>query len=145
MSLRSRHGQRGAAAVEGALALLTFFTVLFAIMEAARFVNVQQALTSAAREGARFAVAPLQGTSNLPTDPEIQARVTQFLDAAGITGATISIQRPIIIPTGVVPVATEFTRIQVLMQYQVISIAMFAGNLQVTLSGEALMRNETSP
>lgn len=141
---RGHSRQKGTAVVEAALTLLTFFTVLFGIMEAARFVSVQQAVSSAAREGARFSVAPLRGTSALPTDAEIQAQVNQFLNAAAIAGATVTIQRPIVIPTGAFPVLTEFTLVQVQVPYQVISLAMF-GNLQVTLRGEALMRNETSP
>jgi hypothetical protein len=121
---------------------MTFFVVLFAIIEGGRFINVQQVVTNAAREGARLSVAPFRGTSILPTPAEIEAEVGMHLDAANITGATISVERPVIVMTG--PVAGEFTRVRVQVPYRVISMAMFS-DLEVTLSGEALMRNETSP
>lgn len=143
MTRRSMNvGERGVAIVEAALSLLTFFVVLLAIMEGGRFINVQQIATNAAREGARLSVAPLRGTSTLATPAEIEAEVKKHLDAANITGATITVERPVIVMTG--SVAGEFTRVRVQVPYQVISMAMFNA-LEVTLSGEALMRNETSP
>ncbi|HXV59766.1 MAG TPA: TadE/TadG family type IV pilus assembly protein [Vicinamibacteria bacterium] len=137
-----RSGERGVAVVESALTLLTFFVMLFGLMEGARFLSVQQMISNAAREGARLAVLPLAGTSTMPTDAEIQARVQTYLDAAAISGATVTVQRPILIPT--TGVMGEYTRVRVTLNYQPISLAMFS-NLSVTLSGESLMRDETSP
>lgn len=142
--LRGRRvrSEKGVAIVESALTLLLFFVVLFAIMEGARFLNVQHVLTNAAREGARLAVTPVSRTSTLPTDGEIEAAARRFLDAAFIQGATITVERPVVIAVGPVPI--ECTRVTVQVPYRVMSLALFR-NLEVTLTGEALMRNETSP
>jgi Flp pilus assembly protein TadG len=138
----SWQGQRGAAAVEGAVVVMVFLVVILAIFEAGRFFNVQQVLTNASREGARLAVMPLSGTSTLPTTGQIESEVQRFLQAANIQGATIAVNRPVFIDTG--GVQTEFTRVVVSLPYQVLTLSMFSV-LEISLVGEALMRNETSP
>jgi|GEM_PF-4335678 len=112
------------------------------MMEASRFLNVQQVLTDAAREGARVAVAPASGTSTLPTEAEIRSVTQAFLDSANLRDTTISVERPV--PVVVDGITTEYTRVRVTLNYRVMTLPMFSG-LQTTLAGEALMRNETSP
>jgi Flp pilus assembly protein TadG len=123
------------------LTMLLFFTVLFAIMEGGRFLNVQQTLTNAAREGARLAVAPLTGTNTMPTNGDITAEVTRFLDAAHISGATVTIAPVTILANGV---NMQCTQVSVSIGYQVMSLPAFSA-LSVNLVGKATMRNETSP
>ena len=134
--------ERGATVVESAIILLVFFMLIFGIIEAGRFLNTRQVLTNAAREGARLAVAPLSGTNTLPTTTEIQDRVNQFLASANITGATTTVDPAVSVVTG--SVTTIYTRVQVQKAYQVVSVPYFFNALEVTLTGEALMRNETS-
>ena len=136
-----RRADRGTTIVESAIIMLAFFMFLFGIMEAGRFINQRQTLTNAAREGARFAVAPLSGTDTLPSTGEIQTVVDQYLAAANMTGATVLVDPAITVATG--SVNTVYTRVQVQRPYQVISLSYF-DMLEVTLTGEALMRNETS-
>jgi len=138
----NRKAETGAVVVEAALTLLLFFTLLFAIMEGGRFLNVQQTLTNAAREGARLAVAPLSQTSTLASDGQIEAEIRVFLDAARISGATVTVERPVTVQAN--GVTMQYTRVRVSVPYQVISLAAFSA-LSVNLAGEALMRNETSP
>jgi hypothetical protein len=78
----------------------------------------------------------------MATDAEVEAEVRRFLDAARIPGATVNVERPVVIQAN--GVAMQCTRVTVTAPYQVISLADF-GALRVNLSGEALMRNETSP
>jgi hypothetical protein len=52
--------QRGATLVEAAAVLLLLFTFIFAIIEFGRILSVYQTITNAAREGARFGVAPCE-------------------------------------------------------------------------------------
>ena len=137
---QNNNGQRGTAIVEAAIILLGFFVLLFGIMEAGRFLQTQQALTNAAREGARLAIAPLSGTDQLPSNAEIEARVNEFLEGSGVTAPVITIT-PVSVNTG--PVTTTFTRVRVESTYQVLTMTLF-DMLEVTLRGEALMRNETS-
>jgi Flp pilus assembly protein TadG len=133
--------QRGTAVVEAALTVLGFLVLLLGIFEAGRLFNVQQSLTEASREGARLAVLPLSGTSTLPTQGEIENEVQRLLQAANIGGAVTVVERPISIVTG--SVSTTFTRVRVSLPYTVLTLSMFS-NLEITLVGETLMRDETS-
>ena len=126
------------------MVLLTLFTLLFAIWEAGRFLNVQQVVTNAAREGARYAVAPDTGTSNLPSDTDITDRVNQFLLSSSIEGATITINSGAGVTTPTVIDGIEFTRVEVSVPYSFLSLPLL-GNFSATLTGDSTMRNETSP
>jgi len=134
--------ERGTTIVEAAIILLAFLMLLFGIVEAGRFINTRQALTNAAREGARFAVTPLSGTNTLPTYSEVKDRVDQYLADASITGATTSVNPAVSVVTG--SVTTVYTQVQVQKTYQVLSVPNYFNMLQVPLAGVALMRNETS-
>jgi len=135
--------QSGTAIVEAAIVLSLLFFMIFGIVECARFMQVQQALTDAAREGARLAVAPTTGTATLPSASEIGNEVQNFLGSAGIYGATVTVT-PVNIVTGTV--TTQFTNIRVELPYSLLTaLRGWFGVFEVTLSGEALMRNETSP
>ena len=139
MKMQRRSGQKGVAIVEAAITLIAFFTILLGVIEAGRFVSVYQTLTDAAREGARLGVAPDSGTSNRPSDAEIEAEVQRFLDSNAISGATITVER------NHAPGATanEFTRVTASLPYQVMTASWFT-NIEVTISGRAMMRNETA-
>ena len=57
-------------------------------------------------------------------------------------GTTTAVNPSISVTTG--SVTTVYTQVQVQKTYQVLSVPFFFNMLQVPLSGEALMRNETS-
>ena len=139
---RRSTSERGTAIVESAIILPVFFLLLFGVFEASRFMNTQQVLTNAAREGARFAVTPLTQTNTLPSTGEITTRVNDFLGSASITGATVTVDNAVSVVTG--SITTTYTRVRVDEPYQVLTVPGFFSMLQVTLRGEALMRNETS-
>ena len=139
---RRSTSERGTAIVESAIILPVFFLLLFGVFEASRFMNTQQVLTNAAREGARFAVTPLTQTNTLPSSGEITTRVNDFLGSASITGATVTVDNAVSVVTG--SITTTYTRVRVDEPYQVLTVPGFFSMLQVTLRGEALMRNETS-
>jgi Flp pilus assembly protein TadG len=52
----SKRGERGAALVEFAIGALVFLTAVFAVIESGRLLWTHNALTDAARRGARYAV-----------------------------------------------------------------------------------------
>ena len=139
---RRSTSERGTAIVESAIILPVFFLLLFGVFEASRFMNTQQVLTNAAREGARFAVTPLTQTNTLPITGQITTRVNDFLGSASITGATVTVDNAVSVVTG--SITTTYTRVRVDEPYQVLTVPGFFSMLQVTLRGEALMRNETS-
>src|SRR5262245_5826433 len=114
---RHNRAERGTAIVEAAIILTIFFMFLFGIFEAGRFLNTQQVLTNAAREGARFGVTPLSGTNTLPTDTEISNRVDEYLASASISGQTVTVT-PTSVATG--NITTTYTSVKVEKTYQVL-------------------------
>ena len=62
---KSKRGQRGAALVEFAVAATVLLTLVFAVLELGRLLWVHNALTDAARRGARYAVNHSQSSSSL--------------------------------------------------------------------------------
>ncbi len=123
------------------MTVLGFLVLLLGIFEAGRVLNIQQVLTDASREGARLAVAPLSGTSTLPSVGEIESEVQRFLQAANIGSATTVVERPVSIVTG--NVTTTSTRVRVSLPYTLMTLARVS-DLEITLVGQTLMRNETS-
>ncbi|HEX8147713.1 MAG TPA: TadE/TadG family type IV pilus assembly protein [Pyrinomonadaceae bacterium] len=59
-SKSDQRGERGAALVEFSIAALVFLTSIFAVLEFGRLLWVHNALTDAARRGARYAVTHAQ-------------------------------------------------------------------------------------
>jgi Flp pilus assembly protein TadG len=148
----TKSSERGAAMVEAALTMLTLLIILFAIFEAGRMLNIQQTLTNAAREGARLSVLPeWGGTSTLPSTTQVEARVQTFLNASGLNGATatVTVEQCCDPSPGTCTAppcavgSTQYSRVRITVPYKVISISMFS-LLEVTLRGEAIMRNETN-
>jgi Flp pilus assembly protein TadG len=157
--------ERGAAMVEAAVTMLTLLVLLFGIFEAGRVLNIQQTLTNAAREGARFSVLPAaaSGTPPVPSDTlpsadTVQTRVQSYLNAAGLNGATATVtvsqccdptfnacSNPAPSPTLPTCPSGQFhySRVTVTVPYNVLSISMF-GVLRMDLQGQATMRNETN-
>jgi hypothetical protein len=76
-----RKNRRGAAVVEFAIVAPVFFLLVFGMIEYGRMVMVQQILTNASREGARFAV--VQSANNTTA---VQDVVEDYLQSASIGG-----------------------------------------------------------
>ena len=162
MTAKKPNPERGTVIVEAAFTLLLLFTFLLGLMEVGRFISVQQALTDAAREGARARITPFSQTSYL-TDPfVVRTKVCTFLNAASVScdpttndylgpadqtriwvneGTHVPDQT--VCPTAGNPVQ-GCTIVHVEVPYQPVLLSMF-GVFSITLKAEALMRNETSP
>ena len=134
---------QGQAVVEAAMTMLLLFVFIFAIFEAGRLIQVQQALTDAAREGARRSVAPLTKTmpGTLATPADVEGVVRSYLDAASVSSAaaTVLVDQAVVFAGS----PTQYTRVTVTYPYRIMTLLMF-GNLNMTLTGQSLMRNETS-
>jgi len=134
--------ERGATIVEAALTLLLLFLFLDAILEFGRAYNVYHVMTNAAREGARFAVAPQPGTTNLPSTTQVQSQVNSFLASGGITGATIAVNQT---TQTINNAALTYTTVQVSAPYSFVAPQLLGiANGTVTLKTSAEMRNETN-
>jgi Flp pilus assembly protein TadG len=76
-------GERGTTLVEFAIALMVFMTAMFAVIEFGRALWVHNALTDAARRGARYAVL------NPASDVAGVKNVVVYGDPAGGTQTTV--------------------------------------------------------
>lgn len=74
-------GERGAELIEMAIVLPILLLVFAAIVDFGFLFQRYEAVTNAAREGARVAVLPNY------TQADVQARVQNYLAASGLTGA----------------------------------------------------------
>src|SRR5262249_47549641 len=81
-----KKAERGATIAEAAVTALTLFTLILGVIDFGRAYSIYQNVTNAAREGARFAVAPDPTTLVLPTATEVQSHVTPFLTSGNISG-----------------------------------------------------------
>lgn len=84
-TFRRRPDRRGASVAEFAIVAPLLVLLGFGLIEFGRMVHVQQILTNAAREGARF-VASESATSTTTATSAVQS----YLASAGVSGATIA-------------------------------------------------------
>jgi Flp pilus assembly protein TadG len=84
--------ERGAEIVEFAVALAALLMLLIGIVWLGRAYNVYQTITRAAREGARFAVAPSCSScgNTFPTDAEVQNVINGALTASSLNPKQVS-------------------------------------------------------
>lgn len=131
---RRARSRRGAAAVEFAVVAPVFFLVVLGIIEFGRMVMAQQVITNAAREGARVAVL------DSATAARVTTRVTDYLAAAGVSGATVTV-------TPNPPTSAGFGQpvsVRIDIPFTAVS-ALSAPFMSAakTLTSEAVMRRET--
>lgn len=104
--------RRAAAAVEMAIVTPILLTLLFGIIEYGWVFTVRQALTTAAREGARTAALP--GS----TLPEVEARVNQYMSQLGLTTYTANVELDSSDnPTGTVRVSIPYSDVTLVGGY----------------------------
>jgi Flp pilus assembly protein TadG len=82
---RRRRSERGAELIELAIVLPILLLILAGIFDFGFLFQRWEALTNAAREGARLGTLPTYTTS------DVQARVTSYLTASGMTPALATI------------------------------------------------------
>lgn len=156
--------KRGATILEAAVTMLVLFTFLLAILEFGRAFNIYQVMTNAAREGARYAVAPDPANGyQLPGPTNVAGRVCSYLQSAHIypTGSTCGLgaNGPTCSPSGGGPIPasasagvfvqncpqvvnninTNFTEVDVKVPYRFL---FFPFTVQMTT--RAVMRNEAT-
>ncbi len=94
VSHRARRGQRGVEIVEFAFVLPIFMGILLALIWFGMAYNRYETITRAAREGARFAVAPSCATcspaNTPPTDAEVITRVQNTLQVDGLKPSRVT-------------------------------------------------------
>jgi len=125
-----RKSERGATLVEFALILPILITLLFGVVEFGRLLNAQVVVTSATREGARYAslgssaaTVTSQVKASCPTLDPTKITVT-VTNAGGTSGTPVTVR-----------VTYEFTLVSQ-------GIASLFGSETVNISHEAIMRLE---
>lgn len=156
--------ERGATMVEAAVTMLVLLTFLLAILEFGRAFNIYQVMTNAAREGARYAVAPDPANSyQLPSSGNVAARVCSYLQSANVypTGSSCGLGTgaPTCSPAGggLIPasastgvfvqncpqavnnITTNFTEVDVKVPYKFLFFPF-----TVHMTTRAVMRNEAT-
>jgi Flp pilus assembly protein TadG len=136
---------KGAELIEFALVFPLLLLVLFGIMDFGLLFQRYETVTNAAREGARIAVLP---DYQLNLNKNVEARVTQYLVAAGLT-AKPAVSTPIVAPLKLVGGACVTIRtVTVGYPYQYLFIGkiigLFGGSgfTTKTLTATATMRFE---
>ena len=91
--MKEQSKEKGAELVETAFVILLFLILVLGVFEFGRAYNIYQNITSAARDGARFAVAPQKGgTLNYPNkDTEVKPLIEGFLQSANLDPSAASI------------------------------------------------------
>lgn len=135
--MKRANSQRGANVLEAALTIPLLMTMVFGMVDFGRAFNVYQVVTDAAREGARYSVAPNPGTTILPTPAAVQAYVQSYLDSGSIKGATVNVNQSY--GSTVNNVSTMSTEVTVTEPYA----SIFFG-FTVNIRSRAVMRNETN-
>ena len=133
--------EKGAELIEFALVFPLLLLVMFGIMDFGLLFQRYEAVTNAAREGARIAVLPGYAQA------DIQVRVTQYLAAAGLTATpTMAYAAPQALNVGGACVTITGVTVGYPHQYLAIGkiIGLFGGSgfTTTTLTATARMRYE---
>jgi len=147
-----KRNQRGATIVEAALVIPILFMFLIGILEFGRAFNEYQVLTNAAREAARYAVAPSAGANGvLPTTTQIQQVATDWLNSAGVTPSSppaVATSTCATVTIGVEgnKVNQTCTSVTVTAPFSFVAPGLLFGGdgLTVNMSSSAAMRQETN-
>ena len=146
MNRKARHGEKGAELVEMAFVVLIFLVLMMGVFEFGRAFNIYQNITNAAREGARFAVAPQRGgTTNYPNNTEVSDVINSFMRSSYLNPAvaTINIQLnnqnvdPACTPCAANSGCACGTRVSITYPF---SFLFYGG---INISTTVLMRNES--
>ena len=143
MSARRRSSilsdERGQALAEFALVLPLILFFIAGIIEFGRAWNIKQAVTDAAREGARYAVVQ---DEEIETTDDVKAKIKERLALAAIDSATIEVSDGF-------HVAGSETTVTVSSQHRMGLVGALLGwagaPATVTISTQATMRNECNP
>jgi Flp pilus assembly protein TadG len=136
MAVTTRHwrSERGAELIEFAIVVPILLLLIAGIIDFGMMFRTYEAVTNAAREGARVGVLP----GYAPVD--VQSRVDAYLAASGLTGPhTTSVVN--------IPVATTagtFTARAVTLNYtyQFVVLGGFGNLGTITLNAQSVMRTE---
>ena len=135
--MKASNSQRGANVLEAALVIPILLIMVFGIVDFGRAFNVYQIITDAAREGARYSVAPSPGTTTLPGASAVETYVRSYLASGNIKGAAVNVNQGYVSSVnGVNALCTEVTVIE--------PYTSLFFPFKVNIQSRSVMRNETN-
>jgi Flp pilus assembly protein TadG len=132
--------ERGAELIEFALVAPILIFIIAGIVDFGMMFRTYEAVTNAAREGARVGVLPGYDV------PDVQARVDAYLTASGLTGAHTTAVTNVPVATGAGTFTARSVNLNYTYQFAVLGVAapLFGGNFgSITLNAVSVMRTET--
>jgi Flp pilus assembly protein TadG len=136
---------RGAALVEGALTLMVVMLFVLGIMDFGRAYNLYQDITNTAREGARYAVAPLPGTSTLPTTSDVTTAVNNLLSSPNFNVCPAKNCVTVTTPTQTINgKVLNYSTVTVTVPYTLVIAKMIGLDGSINIKSSATMRDETN-
>ncbi len=129
----------GTATLEMVMVLPLLLLLLFGIAEFSIMFSRWQAVTNAAREGARTAIVFRAPCDEATVMDEVRARVRSYTEPSGITVTDAQI-----VIEGVCGTPETNTRVQVTVPYQFRVLSNLMPSLSPTINtvGDSVMRNE---
>lgn len=130
--------------MEAALVLPMLALLVFGALGLGRMAFLAQSLHNAARDGARYSAVPAAGTSNLPAVSSVQQRVASDLQASGVSLSPflIAVNQEVDMSEG--GLTTSFSQVKITYPFTFTTPLLSAILPHVTLTGLAVMRNETN-
>jgi Flp pilus assembly protein TadG len=133
--------ERGAELIEFALVLPLLVFIIAGIVDFGMMFRTYEAVTNAAREGARVGVLPGY------EDPlDVEARVDAYLAASGLTGTSTTTAPIVTVATPAGTFTARSVNVQYVYEFAVLGAAapLFGGNFgTITLNAVSVMRTET--
>jgi Flp pilus assembly protein TadG len=137
----SWRSERGAELIEFAVVAPILIFIIAGIFEFGMMFRALEAVTNAAREGARVGVLPGYNP------PDVQTRVNDYLDAAGLTGAHTTAVTDQTLSTGAGNFAARSVNVTYPYQFVVLSgfAPLFGGSFgSINLTAASVMRTEVA-
>ena len=132
--------ERGAELIEFAVVLPLLLLLIAGIVDFGMMFRTYEAVTNAAREGARVGVLPGYDV------PDVQARVDAYLAASGLTGARTTTVTDVPVATGAGTFTARSVDLTYTYTFAVLGMAapLFGGSFgSITLNAVSVMRTET--
>jgi Flp pilus assembly protein TadG len=133
--------ERGAELIEFAIVMPILIFIIAGIFEFGMMFRAFEAVTNAAREGARVGVLPGYDT------PDVQTRVNDYLAASGLTGTRTTTVTNQTLTTGAGAFTARSVQVSYVYPFVVLSgfAPLFGGNFgSINLNAAAIMRMESA-
>jgi hypothetical protein len=139
--LRRLRGECGAEIIEMAIVAPLLMILIAGLFDFGMAFRSWEALTNAAREGARVGVLPAYDCS--PGSPDVQSRVDDYMAAAGFAPGDYTVESDLVTPGGFQACGVRVSMFQPLTSLGTIGQIFGGAFTSVPLAAASVMRTET--